>query len=216
MKYIYTQLISFIDLNYELWSFRGWYQWLDSCTLSLETTENEQHCDSGSIQQVMINYYYTEVSLFLPLFNITRPHSKQYLLTQSVFDRLGGWIDTTRHNDGIIYEHGPRSIRTAGPQGANTLDLIEELGLASKVRPISNDHPVTKNRLTFVDGKLHKLPSSVGSLFRKLEPFRLPLLCAGIKDLITPAKICQDDSLFNFVQRRFGADIAQYAIGMTN
>ena len=52
------QFISFIDLSYELWSFRGWYQWLDSCTLSLETTENEQHCDSGSIQQVMINYYY--------------------------------------------------------------------------------------------------------------------------------------------------------------
>ena len=74
-------------------------------------------------------------------------------------------------------------------------------------------HATTKNRLIYVDGKLHKLPSSVLSLFRKLDPFKLPLFCAGIKDLVTPKQACDDDSMFNFVERRFGPDIAKFAIG---
>ena len=126
---------------------------------------------------------------------------------------MGGWVDTTCHADGIVYEHGPRTIRPYGPSGANTLALVQELGLESKVRPIIAGHATTKNRLIYVDGKLHKLPSSVLSLFRKLDPFKLPLFCAGIKDLVTPKQACDDDSMFNFVERRFGPDIAKFAIG---
>ena len=92
--------------------------------------------------------------------------------------------------------------------------LIQELGLESRVRPIIKGHPTTKNRLVYVDGKLHKLPSSFWSIFRKLEPFKYPLFFAGVKDLLTAPQICEDDSMYNFVQRRFGADIAQYAVGM--
>ena len=35
---------------------------------------------------------------------------------------------------------------------------------------------------------------------------------SGIKDLMTPQKICQDESLFDFVSRRLGQDVAKYAI----
>ena len=126
---------------------------------------------------------------------------------------MGGWVDTTCNADGIVYEHGPRTIRPYGPSGANTLALVQELGLESKVRPIIAGHATTKNRLIYVDGKLYKLPSSVLSLFRKLDPFKLPLFCAGIKDLVTPKQACDDDSMFNFVERRFGPDIAKFAIG---
>ena len=35
---------------------------------------------------------------------------------------------------------------------------------------------------------------------------------SGIKDLMTPQKICQDESLFDFVSRRLGKDVAKYAI----
>ena len=128
---------------------------------------------------------------------------------------MGGWVNTTCNTDGILYEHGPRTIRPDGPSGANTLALVHELGLGSKVRPINKRHATTKNRLIYVDGKLHKLPTSVLSLFRKLEPFKLPLFCAGIKDLVTPRHVCNDDSMFNFVERRFGSDIAKYVIGKT-
>ena len=60
-------------------------------------------------------------------------------------NRLGGWVQTTK-SDNFIFEHGPRTIRPAGPQGANTLELIEELGLESKLKPIKYGHPATINR----------------------------------------------------------------------
>ena len=46
-----------------------------------------------------------------------------------------------------------------------------------------------------------------------MEPFKLPLVCAGINDLVTSSKTCEDDSLYNFVQRRFGKEVAEYAVG---
>ena len=62
-----------------------------------------------------------------------------------IFYRLGGWVQSTVQDD-FIFEHGPRTIRPAGPQGANTLELIEELGLESKLKPIKYGHPATVNR----------------------------------------------------------------------
>ena len=63
-----------------------------------------------------------------------------------------------------------------------------------------------------MDGQLHKLPSSLKSLFTKQPPFSRPLFMAGLKEFFTPQKICEDESLFDFVSRRFGPDVAQYAI----
>lgn len=37
-----------------------------------------------------------------------------------------------RNKDGTIYEHGPRTVRPVGPQGANTLQMIQELGLVDR------------------------------------------------------------------------------------
>ena len=39
-----------------------------------------------------------------------------------------------------------------------------------------------------------------------------PLVLSGLKDLLTPQKVCEDESLFDFVSRRFGYHVAQFAI----
>ena len=39
-------------------------------------------------------------------------------------ERVGGWIQSTTLDDGVTYEHGPRTVRPAGPAGLNTLALI--------------------------------------------------------------------------------------------
>ena len=39
-----------------------------------------------------------------------------------------------------------------------------------------------------------------------------PLVLSGLKDLLTPQKVCEDESLYDFVSRRFGHHVAQYAI----
>ena len=84
---------------------------------------------------------------------------------------LGGWIQTTRTENGLVLEHGPRTIRPVGPKGANTLELVETLGLTSKVKPILKSHPSALNRMIYVNGELHRLPNNLKSLFLRQEPF---------------------------------------------
>ena len=38
--------------------------------------------------------------------------------------RLGGWVESTRTEDGAVFDHGPRSVRGAGKEGYNTLKLV--------------------------------------------------------------------------------------------
>ena len=82
--------------------------------------------------------------------------------------RLGGWVRTIRHSDGVLYEKGPRTVRPAGQAGANTLALVSSLGLADSVRPVTYSQPAATNRLVLLDNKLHSLPSSLGSLHTTL------------------------------------------------
>ncbi|XP_037094603.1 protoporphyrinogen oxidase-like [Pollicipes pollicipes] len=63
------------------------------------------------------------------------------------------------------------------------------------------------------DGELHKLPTSLWSTLRWLKPFRRPLALAALRDLAAPARRgLADDSLYAFVARRFGSDVAQFAV----
>jgi len=142
---------------------------------------------------------------------LTNPAIKRIVVLESS-SRLGGWIQTTRNPDGVLYEKGPRTVRPAGPQGANTLALVEDLGLAESVRPVTYTHPSATNRLVLVGGTLHKLPNTLASVFRNLPPFSRPLAMAVFKDLLSPRIKCEDTSLYDFVARRLGPDIAQYAI----
>lgn len=38
--------------------------------------------------------------------------------------RLGGWIESKRHADGAVFEHGPRGLRPAGPNGRASLKMV--------------------------------------------------------------------------------------------
>ena len=38
--------------------------------------------------------------------------------------RVGGWVHSVRHDDGSVFELGPRSIRPIGNVGYNTLLLV--------------------------------------------------------------------------------------------
>ncbi|CAB3237960.1 unnamed protein product [Arctia plantaginis] len=90
--------------------------------------------------------------------------------------------------------------------------MIEDLGLSEHVSPIKADHPAAKNRMIYVNKHLHVLPSSVMSVLKTNEPFSKPLIYALFKDIKSPHKALSDDSIYNFVERRFGKEIADYGI----
>lgn len=132
--------------------------------------------------------------------------------------RIGGWIrsETPANSIGdssVVFECGPRTLRPHGPKGFNTLDLCSELKLHETIKPIKSTHPAAKNRMLYVNGELCSLPSSLLSIFKRMPPFSKPLVFAAKNDLQTAgAKGLDDDTIYNFVERRFGTEVAKYAI----
>lgn len=128
---------------------------------------------------------------------------------------LGGWIKTKTFTDkGFLFETGPRTLRPFGPKGQATLELIENLGLSERIVPITASHSAAKNRMIFVNNQLCMLPSSLSGLFKTLPPFSKPLYSAILHDLKTgpSQKPLDDESIYDFAERRFGTEIAKYAI----
>jgi oxygen-dependent protoporphyrinogen oxidase len=127
--------------------------------------------------------------------------------------RLGGWIRSTKTHRECVFEHGPRTVRPKGVAGENTLALIEDLGLVSKVMPVPYSHPAAQNRLLYVNNALHALPfNSIRSLCFTQPPFTRPLISALFQDLKAPRKSVKDESIYDFVERRLGKEIAEYAV----
>lgn len=129
-------------------------------------------------------------------------------------ERIGGWIRSTRSTKGYTFEQGPRTIRPSGIQGVNTLELIQDLGLENEIVAIPRNHPAAQNRMIYANGSLNTLPSSLKSIFVKSPPFSKPLVLHLLKDITTPKKHIpdEDESIYNFVNRRFGSEVADYLI----
>ncbi|KAE8588827.1 hypothetical protein XENTR_v10022762 [Xenopus tropicalis] len=126
--------------------------------------------------------------------------------------RLGGWMRSTRTEDGAVFEHGPRGIRPGGTVGRNTLCMISELGLEQEILPVPRSHPAAKERYLYVNKTLHKLPSSIGGVLRTIPPFTRPLFLCGLRDLAAPRGSKEDESIYDFVSRRFGKELADIVI----
>lgn len=129
-------------------------------------------------------------------------------------NRTGGWIKSNILPNNILFEEGPRTIRPRGKAAQNTLDLINELNLFPKLLSINTSHPATRNRMIFAKGKLHILPSSLIDVLHTISPFQKPLFLYLARDIYTKPQLAKnnDESIYNFVERRFGKDIAEYAI----
>ncbi|RWS25037.1 protoporphyrinogen oxidase-like protein [Leptotrombidium deliense] len=129
--------------------------------------------------------------------------------------RFGGWMESLRHEDGVIYETGPRSFRIAGSEGMNTLMLADSLGLSNEVIGVSAKSTAAKKRLIYVNNQLHVLPNSLMDLFKKKQPFSERLIKSIISDVSQPKLTLNEDddiSVHDFVERRFGTEIAKFVI----
>ncbi|XP_055677166.1 protoporphyrinogen oxidase [Lutzomyia longipalpis] len=129
--------------------------------------------------------------------------------------RYGGWIKSVQQKGGeFIFECGPRTIRPVGESGRNTLALLEALKLEQEIVPILKSSPAARRRMIYVNGQLHVLPSSLMGALKKQSPFSRPLVAALFHDIRTgkSSELLEDESMYSFVHRRFGQEIADYAI----
>ena len=121
-------------------------------------------------------------------------------------------MKTVNTEDGAKMEMGPRSIRPVGLSGFNTLYLVEELGLSEDVIPVTVSQPAAMNRFIYANDKLNKMPNSLLSLVRTIPPFSRPILKYVYHDYVTSKNSKEDESLYDFVSRRFDKDLANYLV----
>ncbi|NIP31297.1 MAG: protoporphyrinogen oxidase [Candidatus Dadabacteria bacterium] len=135
-------------------------------------------------------------------------------LDQTIFessDRIGGAINTFKSDD-LILEHGPDMFITNKPWG---LDLVKELGIEDRLEKTNEE-----NRKIFVyfNKKLNLLPSG----FFLLAPSKIfPFLFSDffsikgklriLLETVIPSTKKEDESLYNFVTRRFGKELFERA-----
>ncbi|XP_049325053.1 protoporphyrinogen oxidase [Astyanax mexicanus] len=136
--------------------------------------------------------------------------SKVVLLEAS--GRCGGWLSSSRREDGAVFEHGPRGVRPAGAAGKNTLNMVCDLGLESEVLPVPHDHVASKNRYLYVRGQLHKMPSGPGGVVTTIPPFSRPIILSVLKEVLVSKGKEEDESVHAFVTRRLGSELADIAI----
>uniref|UniRef100_A0A8C3SJP3 Protoporphyrinogen oxidase n=1 Tax=Chelydra serpentina TaxID=8475 RepID=A0A8C3SJP3_CHESE len=129
--------------------------------------------------------------------------------------RLGGWLHSTRTEDGAVFEHGPRGIRPAGTVGKNTLLMLVtvlggdgsewwELGRFPAALPLFTlpAMPQPSNPSVFVGS----------GVLRTVSPFTRPLFWSGLHELAAPRGTQPDETIHSFVSRRFGKELADIAI----
>ncbi|XP_050397175.1 protoporphyrinogen oxidase [Patella vulgata] len=126
--------------------------------------------------------------------------------------RVGGWMNSTRHADGAIYESGPRSLRIVGKPGRNALNLIEDLNLENEILPLTSNNAAAKNRYLYVNGALCALPNNYMGFLRRQDPFSRSLLWQFAGEIFKTRSDLEDDSIYNFFSRRVSKEFADIAV----
>lgn len=126
-------------------------------------------------------------------------------------NRVGGWIRSRRFPSGATFEQGPRTVRIESG-GHNTLKLVEDLQLNDKLMHVTLNDPVAWNRLIYMDQALHHLPNDIRGVFKTISLLDRPLISHIWTDLKTPKVSKEDESIYSFVQRRVGQDIADNVV----
>uniref|UniRef100_F6VA08 Protoporphyrinogen oxidase n=1 Tax=Ciona intestinalis TaxID=7719 RepID=F6VA08_CIOIN len=160
----------------------------------------------GGISGLASAYYLNKA-----LARTTSKPYKIFLIEKST--NVGGWMKTNVRNvyQGAINERGPRSVRTAGLVGNNTLQLISDIGMESNVIPVRSDDIAAKQRLLYVNKKLHILPNSLLSACKKQQPFSNSLarsFVGGLLKKVPPSY----ETMSEICSERFGREVADYLV----
>lgn len=125
-------------------------------------------------------------------------------------ERVGGWMKSGEHN-GVVYETGPRSIRAVGERGKLTLELIEEIGMADKLRTGSKE--AGKHRFLYTGQGVVRLPRTVLEMFSSPVTKDYALGALRKQVLGAPPAVTEEETLSAFFGRQLGQELADDLVG---
>ncbi|CEG40751.1 protoporphyrinogen oxidase [Plasmopara halstedii] len=114
----------------------------------------------------------------------------------------GGWVRTAKRND-FLFEEGPRGFRPSR-NGAEMLRLVEQLQLQNQMQAVD---PSAQARYILRNGKVEKVPTSILDALQ--WPLTLSVARAALRELFVKKGTMQDESIYNFMARRFSPFVAE-------
>lgn len=116
-------------------------------------------------------------------------------------DRLGGWFRSIE-KEGFIFDTGPHYIFTT--EGQDIFDIISDLNL-DKDMILSN----LKSNVSRIyrKGKLLEIPRTFKDML--FSPLTKGLIPGIIHDWFTPRQTISDESIYDFMRRRFSKTLAE-------
>ncbi|KAJ5772983.1 hypothetical protein N7457_007879 [Penicillium paradoxum] len=141
-------------------------------------------------------------------------------------NRLGGWIDSETipvEGGNVVFEYGPRTLRSSVPESLPLLSLASALGLHEDLILTPKSSPAAQNRYVYYPDRLVRIPTpkSTLSLVENIEnlvntlkePLFDKVVSGIVKDVFTPprhpSEWAKDESVADFIGRRFGPNVAE-------
>ncbi|CEJ60749.1 hypothetical protein PMG11_09311 [Penicillium brasilianum] len=140
--------------------------------------------------------------------------------------RLGGWLQSETipvEGGEVVFEYGPRTLRSAMPASLPLLYLTSNLGLFDELITTSRRSPAALNRYIYYPDHLVRLPSpdpslsfiqNVQNIFKTVmnEPLFEGLIPAILFENTKPSRLPElwdkDESIAQFITRRFNHKVA--------
>ncbi|KAI2013466.1 oxygen-dependent protoporphyrinogen oxidase [Ophidiomyces ophidiicola] len=156
--------------------------------------------------------------------------SKDPLIKVTLFEssnRLGGWIRSEKIDVGdgkyIVFDDGPRTLRSTLSGALATLELIKDLDLQKEILRTSIHDAASRNRYIYYPDHLVRLPGpqpgagllvNIISNFMNLftEPALKNIPLALLSEYFVPKRDMnvRDESIGDFLSRRFGKDLTDH------
>ncbi|KAJ5584318.1 uncharacterized protein N7459_004118 [Penicillium hispanicum] len=139
--------------------------------------------------------------------------------------RLGGWVESETvpvDNGHVVFEYGPRTLRSAFPASVSMLEMAASLGLLHEVIMTPRSSPAGLNRFIYYPDRLVRLPSPQPdrslrtNIMDVVRTLREPLFQGFVSGVIfehtkpgrMPHEWAEDESVASFMSRRFNSQIA--------
>ena len=90
---------------------------------------------------------------------------------------------------------------------------IRDLNLTNNLVAIPKTHSSARHRYIYYENQINTLPSSLKDMLLNPPPIMKSVLLSGIQEMFVKKSTADDESIYDFTERRFGTHVAKNLVG---